>query len=87
MKFSVKPRPVEGDVRLVKRFAWLPFRIEETVIIWLEPYWTVETYECVDYSNYDAWYYERWQPLFRSLSKTDAVVFYNNLMEARNESA
>jgi len=31
-----------GDHRVVKRFAWLPVRIDAETLVWLEPYYDYE---------------------------------------------
>lgn len=44
-----KPRPNLGDIRTVKRFAFLPVIIDAYTIIWLEFYNSVEEYKLITY--------------------------------------
>jgi hypothetical protein len=55
-------RAEAGDSRVVKRFAWLPMRIDNQGGIWLESYWSYEV--CLDpglagfgWSNIGRWLY------------------------------
>lgn len=38
MKFKVKPYPMEGDKRIVRRFAFFPIRLDNDTVVWLETY-------------------------------------------------
>ena len=43
MKFNIR-KYRDGDERTIKRFAFLPTRIDDNTIIWLEWYWIKERY-------------------------------------------
>lgn len=52
MKFEVKADPVEGDTRIVRKFAWWPFRsfdleAKQTYVVWLETYDSHQQYQSV----------------------------------------
>lgn len=54
MKWEIKPPAKHGDWRIVRKFAWLPFRVSEpgfrngdparTYVVWLESYHSHQTY-------------------------------------------
>lgn len=47
MRFNIKDKPELGSVRIKKRFAFFPVTINKNLDIWLETYYTLETY-CQD---------------------------------------
>ena len=57
MRLSIiKPNP--GDKRKIKRFAWFPIRIDNNTVVWLEEYWSHESYDvwCGRVRDYDRWH-------------------------------
>lgn len=45
MKWKVEPRPVDGDVKVVKCFALFPHRIAcEDVVVWLTHYYELRRF-------------------------------------------
>lgn len=38
MKFRVQKLPVVGDTRAVRKFAWIPRRIDSDLVVWFEFY-------------------------------------------------
>jgi hypothetical protein len=38
MRFNIKSKPKSGDTKVEIRFAFLPKRINDTTIVWLESY-------------------------------------------------
>lgn len=54
MKWEIKPPSKHGDWRIVRKFAWLPFRVSEpgfrssdpakNYIVWLESYHSHQTF-------------------------------------------
>lgn len=57
MRWKVEPRPSIGDIRFVNKFAWLPKRLKNDTVVWLERYLTTETYTVVwgSYLPYCDW--------------------------------
>lgn len=49
VRWSVKPLPEYGDLRVGRQFAWLPKRLTPNVVVWLE------TYEVTYQFGYDSW--------------------------------
>lgn len=47
-------QPQAGDTRQVRRFAWLPKRCEDEVVVWLVPY--VSHQEFSVGASYDGWW-------------------------------
>lgn len=43
----VQPKPIEGDSRLYRRFAWCPVYIDGN-IIWLETYEILQVYRIIE---------------------------------------
>lgn len=46
MKWKTTPRPSYNEMRIVKKFAWLPVKLNDEYTIWLEKYYSVERYVC-----------------------------------------
>jgi hypothetical protein len=44
MRWTTQPAPCDGDVREVRRFAFLPVRTHDGRCVWLESYVTVERF-------------------------------------------
>lgn len=42
MKWATKPKPKDGDSRVVRSFAWLPTECDSGVTVWLRPIWLVQ---------------------------------------------
>lgn len=56
MKFNSR-KYRNGEERTVKRFAFIPTRIDDNTVIWLEWYWSKERY--VKRWTYEGWEVER----------------------------
>ena len=55
MRFNSKKHR-DGEERTIKRFAFLPTRIDDNTVIWFEWYWSKERYiEGWDSSYWRAW--------------------------------
>jgi hypothetical protein len=55
MKFKYRyPKKVlsQGDVRVVKRFAWFPINLDDKTRVWLEYYNVIQKYK-LTFRNYD----------------------------------
>ncbi len=59
---TVKPEPMEGDARTVRRFAFLPKECEGGMTVWLETYDSFQVYKRVlKYEGkHHAWFEEEW---------------------------
>lgn len=44
MRWKTKPEPKIGDSRWVKKFAWIPARLDSDVKVWLESYYVKQEY-------------------------------------------
>ena len=56
MKIALSDTSKEGDIREVKRFAWLPKIVgkgENRYLIWFRSYWCV--YQCMEFSMKTTW--------------------------------
>jgi hypothetical protein len=43
----VKKNLKEGELRIVKKFAFLPVHTDDEFMVWLEPYWVVKEWRFV----------------------------------------
>ena len=46
-------KPRIGDQRKVKRFAFLPIRISNDEVLWLQTYYRHQVYKRITYHNFD----------------------------------
>jgi hypothetical protein len=46
-----------GDARTVKRFAWLPERLNDGIVVWLQFYWADQERGSMNQYWYDKCYY------------------------------
>ena len=42
MKWTTKPKPKDGDIRVVRSFAWLPTECASGATVWLRPIWLLQ---------------------------------------------
>ena len=48
MKWKVKPYPEIGDIKTIRKFAFLPVRMYNDEVVWLEFYYTDYLYRRLD---------------------------------------
>ena len=55
MKWDLSPRPKNGDVRVLKKFAIVPMRVDNTMV-WLEPVVIQQEFRTFSYETIDGVY-------------------------------
>jgi len=58
MKIKIAADPESGSLRVVSRFAWLPVKIDNTTMIWLEKYYQVQRYRAYEHVDIDGHWYD-----------------------------
>ena len=66
MRWLAKVEPRIEDVRLMRRFAWLPTRIDN-LWIWMERYTAVEQYKTRSYPGEFGGWFVGWEVISRRL--------------------
>lgn len=56
MRWHTKPRPRNGDTRVIRRFAWWPVKMSDTQVVWLEWYIVEQYFLKGDWEFPDRWY-------------------------------